>query len=195
MPKLWSETIDAHRHAVRDVVTESAAALVMKHGLASVSMSQIAEAAGIGRATLYKYFPDVEAILTSWHERKIHSHLSILNVIARKSGSAEVRLASVLEAYAQMAHQQHGAELATLLHRGVHVVRAHQHLQELIADLIKEGAAAGAIRNDVAPRELALFCLHALTASESLVSKAAVDRLLAVILSGLRSVGKTPRHA
>ncbi|WP_376776163.1 TetR/AcrR family transcriptional regulator [Nonomuraea jabiensis] len=36
-------------------------------------MTRIAEKVGIGRATLYKYFPDVEAILTAYHERNVTS--------------------------------------------------------------------------------------------------------------------------
>jgi AcrR family transcriptional regulator len=49
-----------HRDApseVRDVIVETTAALVAEHGLRAVTMSQIAEDTGIGRATLYKYFP------------------------------------------------------------------------------------------------------------------------------------------
>ena len=41
-------------------------------------MLQIAAATGIGRATLYKYFPDVEAIMVAWHERHIARHLRLL---------------------------------------------------------------------------------------------------------------------
>jgi AcrR family transcriptional regulator len=62
VPKLWSETIESHRREVRDAIVDTAAALVAEHGLASVTMSQIAGETGIGRAMLYKYFPDVEAI-------------------------------------------------------------------------------------------------------------------------------------
>src|SRR5918996_4902222 len=62
VPRLWTETIEEHRRAVRDATLDTAAALVGEHGLRSVTMSQIAEETGIGRATLYKYFPDVEAI-------------------------------------------------------------------------------------------------------------------------------------
>jgi len=75
MPKLWDETIEAHRRAVRDATLDTAAALVAERGLRAVTMSQIAEETGIGRATLYKYFPDVEAILVAWHERHISAHL------------------------------------------------------------------------------------------------------------------------
>ena len=46
--------------------------------------------------------------------------------------------------------------------------------------------AAGDIRTDVSPGELATYCLHALTAASSLPSKAAVRRLVTVILAGLR---------
>ena len=76
VPKLWTDTIQAHRREVRLAVLDVTAALVAEHGLRSVTMSQIAEKTGIGRATLYKYFPDVEAILLAWHERQITGHLA-----------------------------------------------------------------------------------------------------------------------
>ena len=76
MPKLWNDTIEAHRREVRDATLETTAALVAKHGLRSVTMSQIAEETGIGRATLYKYYPDVEAILVAWHEGHVAVHLA-----------------------------------------------------------------------------------------------------------------------
>jgi AcrR family transcriptional regulator len=67
VPKLWNETIEEHRRAVRDAVLKTTAALVTEQGLRGVTMSRIAEDSGIGRATLYKYFPDVESILAAWH--------------------------------------------------------------------------------------------------------------------------------
>lgn len=186
MPKLWDETIEAHRRAVRDATLDTTAALVAQHGLSSVTMSQVAEATGIGRATLYKYFPDVEAILVAWHQRQVGTHLAQLAEIRDRQGNASERLAAVLEAYALIAHEHHGTELAALLHRGVHVARAQQHLLTFIRDLLIEGAKVGDLRSDIAPVELASYCIHALTAASSLPSKAAVRRLVTVVLAGLR---------
>src|ERR687892_2611379 len=81
VPRLWKETIEAHRQGVQDAVLDTTAALVAEHGLRSVTMSQIAEETGIGRATLYKYFPDVETILLAWHERQVTRHLEHLSQI------------------------------------------------------------------------------------------------------------------
>jgi AcrR family transcriptional regulator len=189
MPKLWNETIEAHRREVRDAILDTTAALVSEHGLRSVTMSQIAEETGIGRATLYKYFPGVEAILFAWHERQITAHLEYLAEVRDQAGDARERLEAVLEAYALISHEHHGhhdSELAAFLHRDEQVARAQQQLRNMIRDLLTEGAETGELRDDVAPDELATYCLHALTAASSLPSKAAVRRLVTVTLAGLR---------
>jgi len=186
VPRLWDETIEAHRRAVRDATLDTTAALVAEHGLASVTMSQIAEQTGIGRATLYKYFPDVEAILLAWHQRQVAEHLEQLAEVRDHAGDAGERLRAVLEAYALMVHERHGGDLAALLHRGAHVARAHQQLRDFVQDLLREGVASGEVRDDVAPEELASYCLHAVAAARGLPSKAAVHRLVTVILAGLQ---------
>ncbi len=185
MPKLWDDTIEAHRRAVRDATVEATAALVAEHGPLSVTMSQIAAKTGIGRATLYKYFPDVEAILIAWHERQVTGHLEHLAEISDQAGDARDRIEAVLAAYALISHERHDAELAALLHRGEHMARAQHQLTNLVRDLLTEGAETGDVREDVSPDELATYCLHALTAAGNLPSKAAVRRLVSVTLAGL----------
>jgi AcrR family transcriptional regulator len=186
VPKLWNETIDAHRRAVRDATLDATATLVAEHGLLSVTMSQIAEETGIGRATLYKYFPDIEAILVAWHERQVEGHLERLIAIRDHAGDPCERLEAVLGAYASIAHGHRGTELAARLHRGEHVARARQRLSRLVSELLAEGARIGGIRDDVAPDELASYCLHALDAASDLPSDDAVGRLVSVTLAGLR---------
>jgi AcrR family transcriptional regulator len=187
VPRLWTETLEEHRRAVHDATLDTTAALVREHGLASVTMSQIAAAAGIGRATLYKYFPDVEAILVAWHDRHITRHLRQLAEARDAAATPAGRLEAVLEAFALIQHQHHDTELpVALLHRGEHVARARRQLQDLISDLLAEGARVGVVRTDIAPDELAGYCLHALTAAGTLPSESAVRRLLAVTMAGLR---------
>jgi AcrR family transcriptional regulator len=160
VPKLWNDTIEAHRAAVRDATLDAAATLVADHGLASVTMSRIAETTGIGRATLYKYFPDVEAILLAWHTRQVHRHLAQLAEARDHGDDAAGRLRAVLERYAVIRHTHPDGDLAAALHRGAHVGHAQQHLHGFLTDMLAEAAQAGDVRDDVPASELASYCLQ-----------------------------------
>jgi AcrR family transcriptional regulator len=141
---------------------------------------------------LYKYFSDVEAILVAWHERHVGTHLEHLAALRDQASGAGERLKAVLEAYALIRRQRHDTELEALVHRDEHIGRAQRHLSNLVRDLLIEGVKAGEVRSDVAPDELATYCIHALAAASSLPSKAAVRRLVTVTLAGLRGTRTGP---
>lgn len=188
MPTLWTETVETHRQEVREAIVAATGALVLDHGLLAVTMSQIAESTGIGRATLYKYFPDVEAILAAWHERHVTAHLSELAALSRGNGTATDRFRSVLMAYARICRQrrQHGeGELAAALHRTEPVIRLQRDLLGLVANLVSETVAEGRIRDDIPAQELAGYCINALEAAGDLSSTAAMTRLVELIWAGM----------
>ncbi|NNH72930.1 TetR/AcrR family transcriptional regulator [Nocardia uniformis] len=189
MPKLWSETIEAHRRDVRVAILDTAAALVFEHGLRAVTMSQIAEQAGIGRATLYKYFPDVDAILHAWHARQIEAHLQQLTQMREGAGDPRQRLVAVLTGYAHIARHTrgHDAELGRFLHPHAQVSDAQHQLHEMVRALIADAADCGVVREDIAPEELASYCLHALTAAADSPSPTGLERLVGLTLSAMTS--------
>ena len=189
VPKIWSDTLADHRDAVREAILDATAAQVGEHGLTGVTMSGIAQAGGIGRATLYKYFPDVASILAAWHDRQVVTHLAELMEAAALASDAD-RLAVVLRSYAQRNRRgrgdHHSPDLAASLHSSPGVEKAHRHLEHFVSELIAQAAARGEVRGDVPPPELAVYCVNALNGAGSLPSKAAVERLVAVTLAGLR---------
>jgi AcrR family transcriptional regulator len=189
MPKLWSETVESHRLEVREAILDAAGDLVMSRGLLAVSMSAVAEATGIGRATLYKYFPDAEDVLTAWHERHVSSHLAAMTALRdRGGGTPSTRLRKVLVAYGHICQQRrrHGAgELAGVLHRTERVQALHRQLVELVAELASAAAREGAVRDDVPAQELAAFAIHALGAADDVRTDAALKRLVDLVWSGL----------
>ncbi|WP_181387601.1 hypothetical protein [Streptomyces sp. Act143] len=87
----------------------------------------------------------------------------------------------------QQRRHGHGPEVGAALHRGAHVARAERHLLRFVGDLLAEGAAAGEVRDDVAPEELAAYGLHALGAAGGLSSETALRRLVQVTADGLRA--------
>jgi AcrR family transcriptional regulator len=174
---------------VGDAILDTTAALVREHGLRAVTMSQIAEQTGIGRATLYKYYPDVEAILVGWHERNAGGHLAQLAELRDHAADSAQALEAVLGTLAlHMAErsQKNGGDLVALVHQDKHVSKIEQQMRRFLADLIDQASKGGQVRTDIPPDELASYCLHALTAAGAGRSKASIQRLVAITLSGLR---------
>jgi len=191
VPKLWTETIDAHRRTVREAILETTAGLAAEHGVRSVTMSQIAEDAGIGRATLYRYFNDVESILHAWHDEQVESHLAQVADALDPADGARQQLESMLSAYALIVYETRGhggSELAALLHAGGHAAHAQHRVLHLFESAIKAGVDAGEIRRDIPASELAAYCLHAAGGAAGLSSKSAVGRLVTMVLAGVRDV-------
>jgi AcrR family transcriptional regulator len=189
VPRLWTDTIEEHRSAVRDATLDATAELIAEHGLRGVTMSRIAQRTGIGRATLYKYFADIDSIVRAWHERQILEHLDQLNQLRDTEQEPDARLRAVLERYALLQQKQEphaGSDIAAELHRGEHVAHAHSQLQGLVRELITDAVAGGSVRADPSPDELANYCLHALAGATRLRSAAAVRRLLDLTLAALR---------
>jgi AcrR family transcriptional regulator len=189
MPKLWPQTLASHKRESRDAILDATARLVHRHGLVSVTMSRIAEETGIGRATLYKYFTDVEAILRAWHERQISEHLRQLSQAAERSGPPLERLHAVLQAYASIARGARGhrdPDPAAFLHRDHKVVEGERRLHALLRELLTEGIRAGDVRDDIPPAEQAHYCLHALGAASTVHSTAGLRRLVELVVSSVR---------
>ena len=188
VPKLWTESIESHRREVREAVVRATAHLMTTEGPLAVTMSRIAEAAGIGRATLYKYFPDVEAILVAWHDEQVHQHLAQLADARGTTADPTEQLTTMLTVYAEILHasREHPhSDLAAFLHKGERVEQAERELRQMMRDLIKASAGAGTVRSDITADELTTYCMSALGAAAH-TSKAGVRRIVRLTLDALR---------
>jgi AcrR family transcriptional regulator len=191
---LWTETVETHRQEVREAILDATGSLVQSRGLLAVTMSDIAEATGIGRATLYKYFTDVEMILSAWHQRHVEAHLAELERIQQRIADPVARLQAVLGRYADICRKRrrHGDdELAAVLHRSAQVRKSQRQLLGLVSGLVADAAEAGAVRPDVPAEELASYCVHALAAAGG-SSTTAIDRLLDLVWTGITSTPSAP---
>lgn len=190
MPKLWNQTIEEHRRAVHLAIVDTTAALVAAHGLASVTMSRIAQETGIGRATLYKYFADVESIMVAWHERQVTEHLRQLTEVVHRPGDPIERLTAVLGAYATLSTGHAAHDLGAALYRGEHVARARRHVLDFVAAAISDAVTAGQVRDDVPVDELAAFCVNAMAAGNDLPRTddrtPAIERLVTMTMAALK---------
>lgn len=185
MPRVRTGTIAGHRREVGDAILDAAGRMVGTGGLQSVTMAGLAQEAGIGRATLYKYFAGVDEVLVAWHERLLDEHVRALRAEVEGGLDPAERLVSGLRAYTELAAHQPSAA-SSVLHGHGHAEDSADEVESLFTDLLQAAADHGAIRDDVAAQELAVYCIGALGGARHLPSRAAARRLVATVLDGLR---------
>jgi AcrR family transcriptional regulator len=97
MPKgipLTENDIDRRRHEI----FHSSVALILKQSFAGTSMQEIAQAAGVGKSTLYDYFPTKDHVLLFVFEEELDSLQEQVEGMAAQSGPVEAKLIKILEA-------------------------------------------------------------------------------------------------
>jgi AcrR family transcriptional regulator len=169
-------------------VIGAAASLVEEHGLTGLTMSDVADRAGIGRATLYKYFSSPEDVLTAWHQDSVERHVMAL----REAGAEQDpwrRLRLMLETYAVSTRAHAGGDAALALHQSPHVKHAQHAVRRLIAEAIAACAAVDLVRSDVPAEELSTYCVCALDSVRRVSTRAARGRVIAITLDALRPHG------
>ncbi|MCY9782396.1 TetR/AcrR family transcriptional regulator [Nocardiopsis sp. EMB25] len=148
MPKITAPTIAAHRARTRERIMAAVDELIRSQGIDRVSMTHVANAAGITRTALYNYFPDKATLLLAFteevssafvdqYERELPSGVS-----AARRVSAFVRLQ--LEGIVAHPHPP-AAELgASLGPDAYQALAAHvAPMQRLLTGILEEGTAAG----------------------------------------------------
>ena len=97
MPKgipLTEEEIDRRRHEI----FHSSVALILKQGFAGTSMQEIAQAARVGKSTLYDYFPAKDHVLLFVFEEELDILQEQAEGLAAEEIPVEEKLIKILEA-------------------------------------------------------------------------------------------------
>ena len=120
-----------------------------------VSMTGIAQAAGVGRVTLYAHFPSREALLGELMERNVANATVALDSADLEHGPADQALSRLLRNSWQILDRQHSLVGALLRHLpGDEVRKRHDPILRRIENLIARGRAEGTFRTDLPLRWL-----------------------------------------
>ena len=185
MPRIWADSIDLHRRQVQEAILDATAELISERGPTSVAMSTIADRAGIGRATLYKYFPDVDSILLAWHARDFGDRLAQLTQLTQDDSATLQELLSFVRRQRARHHARGPAEVVGALahavagHRGAMPDAVERQVTSALASLVGRLAARGEIRSDLQAESLARWLVHAMHAPAEVDGDAVVELLAA----------------
>ena len=158
-----------------DKILDALQKLLEQKNLQTISVSEIAQTAGIGKGSIYYYFSSKNAIFEALVERNYKKPLQVAKTLAKQTEVAPfTRLAMIFQACrssssAFLSRESSAAESSTpasaqekaLLHQK-YINHLITELKPVLAVIIKQGIDAGEIRFD-RPEELAEIALIVLS--------------------------------
>lgn len=178
----------------REQIIEAARALIAERGV-DVPMEEVARRAGVGAATLYRRFPDREALVRGVALDGFDRVVAIARdaedeepdawrALARfvRRAAAELRLATWLSIWFTSTWEQ--------LHTEPEEQRLRQALLKILDRLVRRAQADGDLRRDVGASDLTLMMallLRPLPGLRAELTQRSVDRFLVLMLEGLRA--------
>lgn len=151
-------------------------------------MDSIAKRAGVGSGTLYRHFPTREDLV----EEVYRDQIERLHQGARELLDAEPparALAMWMSLFADWAATKHGMRdaLGAIMTSGrIGSGQMRNELVQVLRAFLDAGTHAGDLRSDVDPADLGAILAGILTVAGAPEQRAQLDRMLAVVMDGLR---------
>jgi len=150
----WADLTQAYRTGQRESIAQTAMALLVEGGGVGLSMSALAQAAGISRPTLYRYYPDMESVLVGVAGLFSQHDESFAAEIMAESDPRQ-QLQTFIDAVTDPSAHGHltAVELeAALPPEGRALLHGHEdRARGLLADILRRGIQAGVFASDINP--------------------------------------------
>jgi len=149
---VWGESLSDHKVRQADQLANTALHIVATDGMPALSMSAIAEEAGVSRQTLYRYFPDVESVLThAMASSSLHPHLEKVTSADSPSEQLDAFVVLALEAAAS-GHPLASQYEQSLPPEARQAVREHMlQIEQLVIGIVSKGVSDGSFAANLHP--------------------------------------------
>ena len=153
MPRIRAASIEEHKIRTRSDILEAAAALFRAEGYSATNLADIAAFVGIGRTTLYEYFPDKESILVDLVEDRLPAVVEGMLEDLPAGISHRERLSELL--VRGIVYVSTEDDLGSMVMRElprlsrssqVRIAKAHERLSDEVTAICEAGIASGEFR-------------------------------------------------
>lgn len=150
---LWDESLSEHKARQGEQIANAALEIVAADGMSGLTMSSIANKAGISRQTLYRYYPDIDSVLTAaiTSSASNEAHIDELTRSGTPSEQLDSFVAMILEGAAA------GHPSPTRFERSLPpkareaALRHGEQIERLVIGMVKRGVADGSFSTDLDP--------------------------------------------
>lgn len=143
---------DTHQPGTRERILHAAAKMIGQTGVKNLSMSSIAEEAGVSRQTLYNHFTDIDSLVNAAVLSHTNESFRMVELMLSTLDSALEKL-DYLVRHQAVAAIEHagipGTDVRLLLQQSAMQTQLNNEMANLILSILREGNESGEFRGDI----------------------------------------------
>ena len=173
-----------------DRIINATISLISSRSLGAITMSQVAEHAGVARQTLYNHYSDIDSIVAAAIDRHNNESVALLTSALSVAQTPTEKFEQMARHFAMVgAHAGQALELGSGTSSEVRqALDKYKHaIEEIINDTIEEGQQTGDFRPDLAPDTDAVLIRSILDGIHELAA-ATPERASDIAASGARTL-------
>lgn len=166
----WQSQLADARSGLRQAIGEAALDLIAERGMPNVSMSAVAEAAGVSRQTLYNHYPDLESIVLDAAKTQIQ--MARGHITAATEGAPDA--AAALDVFVRGTLAGPNGRVVTgsgmSPDREGEVLELLEPIHQDLRAILERGVHDGSFRSDLVPEDVSEVMFHMIGAGRRLIS-------------------------
>jgi AcrR family transcriptional regulator len=155
MPRINAASVAAHRELMEGRLLDAVGEILTERGYAQLTLTDVAERAGMARSSVYGYARDKEALLMAYVERSVARFVEETRVEVARAADAPTRLRVLIRCQMHQFRSEpgagdtppgmvEGADLGPGVHARLMVL--FRPLHEMVAEILEQGMADGSFR-------------------------------------------------
>lgn len=183
----WQEQLADARTGLRQAIRTAAVHLIAEKGMPNVSMSAVAQEAGVSRQTLYNHYPDLESIVVDVARSEIEAAGGIIGQVVSEAPDALTALDTYVRGTLSAPSEQDvtvsGAGMSPEAESQVFELLEPIHLH--LRGILQRGVDEGSFRSDLDPEDVSEIVFHMIGSGRRLIHMGRDPEHISEAIAGL----------
>jgi TetR/AcrR family transcriptional repressor of nem operon len=140
--------------SVNDRIIHATLTRISEHGLGAVTMSGVADTAGVARQTLYNHYDDIDNIVATAIDRHNRESIDLLGVALQMAESPTGKIEQMVRHFVMVgSHAGHAFDFGTGLSADARVIldTYNNAVEQHVRGILEDGRRGGDFRPNIAP--------------------------------------------
>lgn len=139
---------------INDRIIHATLTLISEHGLGAVTMSRVADTAGVARQTLYNHYDDIDSIVSAAIDQHNRESINLLEAALQLAESPADKIEQMVRHFVMVgSHARHTFAFGTGLSVDARMTldTYNDAVERHIRDILDDGRRSGDFRPDLTP--------------------------------------------